>query len=60
MVYEGLNSYKPVLIGLEIQNFETMRTTVNCCVCYQKVIFGKYCSYKVLTAQRRYILNKDT
>ena len=33
-----LTAFKPVLIGLEIRYLETMRTTVNWCVCYQKVI----------------------
>ena len=32
---------KPVLIGLGVRYFGTMRATVYFLVCYQKVIFGK-------------------
>ena len=46
--------FKPVLIGLGVRYFDTMCTTVYCFVCYQKVIFGKYWSYEVLTRQQRY------
>jgi len=48
--------FKPVLIGLGMRYFDTMRTTVNCYKCHQKVIFSKYWCYEVLTRQQRYIL----
>jgi len=46
--------FKPVLIGIGVQYFDTMLATVYCFVCYQKVIFSKYWSYEVLRQQRWY------
>ena len=45
--------FKPVLIGLGVRYFDTMRTTVTIFVFYQKVIFGKYWIFEVLTRHRR-------